>query len=130
MSPIATAMLTKVLLGAGVLFVIAYIGNLLSFSNKLVNALVTAVVFAVVYAGLFYLVDQATLPADLREVTQETWIQVIAMSAVVVFVVDLVANMLSFSNRFMSALVTALLFVALFGTLFYLTGDVAPNIPA
>ena len=130
MTPTETAMLTQVLLGAGVLFVIAYIGNLLSFSNKIVNALVTAIVFAVIYGGLFYMIDRTMLPDDLRNMSQETLIQIVGMSALVVFVVDLVANMLSFSNRFMSALVTALLFVALFGALFYFTGDVAPDIPA
>ena len=76
------------------------------------------------------MIDRTMLPDDLRNMSQETLIQIVGMSALVVFVVDLVANMLSFSNRFMSALVTALLFVALFGALFYFTGDVAPDIPA
>ena len=39
----------------------------------------------------------------------------VVMAASVVFVLDLVGNFLSFSNRFVSALVTAVLFAVLFG---------------
>lgn len=128
MSPLETAMLTKVTSAAAVLFVIAYIGNLLTFSSRLVNALVTAILFAAIYAGLFYLIDQSMLPPEMQALSQETWVQMIAMSAVLVFVVDLVANMLSFSNRFVSALVTAVVFAALYVVAIYATGGV-PTVP-
>lgn len=124
MSPLETAMLTKVLTGAGVLFVIAYIGNLLSFSNRFVNALITAVLFAAIYAGLFYLIDTSMLPPEMQSISQETWIQMIAISAVLVFLIDLVANFLSFSNRFISALVTAVVFAALYVVAIYATGGI------
>ncbi len=124
MSPAETALLTKVLMGAGVLFVIGYIGNLLSFSNRFVNALVTAIVFAVVYGALIYFIDRAVLPPDLQKISQEQWMQMIGMSAVLVFIIDLVANMLTFSSRFMNALMTSIVFAVLVGILMYTTGGV------
>ncbi|MGD9786181.1 MAG: hypothetical protein AB7E80_00980 [Hyphomicrobiaceae bacterium] len=130
MSPASTAMLTQVLAGAGVLFVVAYIGNLMSFSNRFVNALVTALVFAAIYAGVFYLLDRGAMPAEVRHMSQDMWIRMIGMSAALVFVLDLVANMLSFSNRAMNALVTAVLFALLFGALMYMSGGMPAHVPA
>lgn len=129
MSPAETALLTKILAGAGVLFVIAYIGNLISFSNRFANALVTAVVFALIYAGLYYVIDQAMLPPEVRAMSQETWLRMIAMSAAVVFVLDLLANVLSFSSRLGNALVTAVLFAVLLGVLVYTTGGIPTELP-
>lgn len=129
MSPAETALLTKILAGAGVLFVIAYIGNLISFSNRFANALVTAVVFALIYAGLYYVIDQAMLPPEVRAMSQETWLRMILMSAAVVFVLDLLANVLSFSSRLGNALVTALLFAVLLGVLVYTTGGIPTKLP-
>ena len=124
MSASETALLTQVLVGSGLLFAIAYLGNALSFSNRFVNALVTAVIFFVIYAILAYTVDKTLLPPEFQEVSRETWLQIILMAAAIVFVLDLVANLISFSNRFVSALVTALLFAALFGLGIYYTGGV------
>ncbi len=129
MSPAETALLTKILAGAGVLFVIAYIGNFISFSNRFANALVTAVVFALIYAGLYYVIDQAMLPPEVRAMSQETWLRMILMSAAVVFVLDLLANVLSFSSRLGNALVTALLFAVLLGVLVYTTGGIPTELP-
>jgi len=122
MSPSETALLTQIAVGAGVLFVIAYLGNRLSFSNRFVNALVTAIVFAAIYAVLAYTVDTTMLPPELQDANRQTWLQMILMSAALVFVIDLVANMISFSNRLTSALVTAVLFALLFGLAVYSMG--------
>ena len=113
MTPADTAILRMVLIGAGILFVIAFIGNMLSFSNRVVNAFVTAIIFALIYGALYFAIDGTMLPAELEEISQETWFQMIGMSAVLVFIVDLIANMFSFSNRFMSALTTAIVFAVL-----------------
>ena len=121
MSPTEMALLTKILAGAGVVFIIAYVGNLISFSNRFINALVTALVFAVVYGGLYFLVDQTMLPPELQAIRQEMYFRMIAISAGLVFVLDLVANVFSFSNKLMNALVTAALFAVLFGYLSYAT---------
>ncbi|HMN36376.1 MAG TPA: hypothetical protein PKD49_01515 [Hyphomicrobium sp.] len=50
---------------------------------------------------------------------QFAWLQPVLIAAVVVFVLDLIGNMLSFSNRFMNALVTAVVFAVLFGGLIH-----------
>ncbi len=121
MSPTEMALVTKILAGAGVVFVIAYVGNLISFSSRFVNALVTALVFAVVYGGLYFLVDRSMLPPELQAISQETYFRMIAISAGLVFVLDVVANVFSFSSRLVNALVTAALFAVLFGYLSYAT---------
>jgi hypothetical protein len=45
------------------------------------------------------------------------WLQPVLIASAIVFVLDLVGNMLSFSNRFVNALVTALVFAVVFGGL-------------
>jgi hypothetical protein len=47
------------------------------------------------------------------------WIEPVLIGAVIVFVLDLIGNMISFSNRFMNALATAILFAIVFGGLLY-----------
>lgn len=47
------------------------------------------------------------------------WLEPVILAAVVVFVVDLFGNMVTFNNRFVNALVTALLFTVIFGALVY-----------
>jgi hypothetical protein len=121
MSASETALLANVLVGSGILFVIAFLGNALTFSNRFVNALVTALVFAIFYAALIYTVDTTVLPPELKEATRDTWVQMVLMAAGLVFVLDLIANFISFSNRFVSALVTAVLFAVLFGVAVYTT---------
>ena len=49
-----------------------------------------------------------------------SWLQPVLIGALVVFFVDLIGNMLSFSNRFLNALVTALVFAVIFGVIFYM----------
>jgi len=45
------------------------------------------------------------------------WLEPVLIAAAVVFVVDLIGNMISFSNRFLNALVTAVVFAVIFGSL-------------
>ena len=52
MSPSETTLLMNVLVGSGILFLIAYLGNALTFTNRFVNALITALIFAVFYVSL------------------------------------------------------------------------------
>lgn len=47
------------------------------------------------------------------------WLQPVLIAAAVVFVLDLIGNMLSFSNRILNALTTALVFAVLFGALIH-----------
>ena len=54
------------------------------------------------------------MPADL------SWLTPVLIGAAIVFFVDLIGNMLSFSNRFLNALVTAIVFAVIFGLVFYM----------
>ena len=61
------------------------------------------------------------------------WLEPVLIAAAVVFFVDLIGNMLSFSNRFLNALVTSIVFAVIFGTLSFLAhreGIEMPNVPA
>lgn len=49
-------------------------------------------------------------------------IQVVGISAALVFVIDLIANTISFKSRFMNALTAAIVFAVVFGILIYATG--------
>jgi len=124
MSEAESAFLIKILVGAGILFVIGYVGNMLSFSNRFMNALITAVVFALIYGALYFVIDQTALSAEVGVVSQEQWFKMVGISAVLVFIIDLVANMLAFNSRFINALMTAIVFAVLFGGLMYATGGV------
>ena len=48
---------------------------------------------------------------------QYPWIEPVLIGAVIVFVLDLIGNLISFSNRFLNAVVTALVFAVVFGGL-------------
>ena len=122
--------LEPVLIAAGVVFFIGLIGNILSFSNRFVNALVTAIVFAVVFGGLYYGTG-APAPASPVEFLPDAykWLQPVLIAAAVVFVVDLIGNLLSFSSRFVNALVTAIVFLVIFGGLTYAAKEQGLPVP-
>lgn len=48
-----------------------------------------------------------------------SWLEPVIVASIIVFFVDLIGNMLSFSNRILNALTTALVFLVIFGTLSY-----------
>lgn len=112
-------------MGSGVLFVIAYLGNALTFSNRFLNALATALIFGVFYGVLIYTLDKTVMPPELKEASHQAWLQIVVMASSVVFALDIVANIISFRNRAVSALVTAVLFAVLFGVAAYSTGELS-----
>lgn len=64
------------------------------------------------------------MPADLL------WLEPVIVAAIIVFFVDLIGNMLSFSNRILNALTTALVFLAIFGALSFIAyreGNLPPT---
>jgi uncharacterized membrane protein len=142
MSPEISNLIPPAVIGAAILFIIGYIGNLISFSNRFMNAFVTAIVFAAVYGGLSYYLffSGANLPPEVQQklqeapefqnMTQQRMIQVVGVSAALVFVIDLIANMLSFSNRLMNAIMTSVVFLVLFGAYLYMLGGVTVPMPA
>lgn len=60
-----------------------------------------------------------------------SWLEPVLVAAAIVFVVDLIGNMISFSNRFVNALVTATLFAIIFGamSMFLLQKGMLPPVP-
>jgi len=50
---------------------------------------------------------------------QYPWVEPVLIGAAIVFMLDLIGNMISFSNRFMNALATAIVFAIVFGGLLY-----------
>lgn len=47
------------------------------------------------------------------------WLEPVLVAALVVFVIDLIGNAITFKNRFANALVTAIVFAVVFGALVY-----------
>lgn len=48
---------------------------------------------------------------------QYAWFEPVLIASIVVFIVDLVGNWITFSNRYLSALVSAIVFGIVFGDL-------------
>lgn len=65
------------------------------------------------------------MPADL------SWLEPVLVAAAIVFVIDLIGNMLHFSNRVVNALVTSLVFAIVFGAIsfFLVNGGKWPTAP-
>ena len=130
--------LEPVIVAAVIVFVVDLIGNSLAYGGRLVNALATAAVFFVIFAALAYFglgklafsteaveLPSLFLPGDLL------WLEPVIIATVLVFVVGLVGNIVAFDNRFMNALVTALIFLVVFGVVTYLGyGSLDVDVPA
>jgi hypothetical protein len=50
---------------------------------------------------------------------QYVWLQPVLIAAVIVFIVDLIGNTITFSNRVVSAQVSAIVFAIIFGAIVY-----------
>ena len=50
---------------------------------------------------------------------QYAWFEPVLIASIVVFIIDLVGNSISFGNRFVGALASAIVFAAVFGALVY-----------
>jgi hypothetical protein len=50
---------------------------------------------------------------------QYAWFEPVLIASIVVFIIDLVGNSITFSNRYLSALVSAIVFAIVFGGLVY-----------
>ena len=62
---------------------------------------------------------------------QYAWFEPVLIASIVVFIIDLIGNSITFSNRYVSALVSALLFALVFGGLTYFgVGNVSMSLKA
>ncbi len=103
------AVLTSAFIGA---FVIDYFANILSFENRFVSAVVTGLLLIVVIWGTLILIGDDVV------------MQPLLMAGVLMFLVALLGNILTFGNRFMNALVTAIIFIIPFALgLHYILGS-------
>ena len=50
---------------------------------------------------------------------QYAWFEPVLIATIVVFIIDLIGNSISFGNRFIGALASAIVFAVVFGTLVY-----------
>jgi xanthine/uracil permease len=129
--PTEYAWLEPVLIAAVVVFVIALIGNILSFSNRFVNAIVTGLVYIAIFAGVIYASNIQAPASPVHFLPAEyAWLELVLIGGAVLFVIDLIANTLSFSNRFVSAIVTAIVFAIVFGALTYVAKQEGIEVPA
>ena len=111
--------LEPVIVMSAVVFVVGLIGNILSFSSRFMNALVTAIIFGLLSGVLFYFMFKGEGMRTIAVSADMAWLEPVLVASAIVFVVDLIGNMLSFSNRFVNAIVTAVVFGAIFGGLSY-----------
>jgi hypothetical protein len=62
---------------------------------------------------------------------QYAWFEPVLIASIVVFIIDLVGNSITFSNRYLSALVSAIVFAIVFGGLVYFGyGNVSMSVKA
>jgi hypothetical protein len=125
--------LEPVLFFSAVVFVIGLIGNILAFGNRFVNALVTALLVAIVGGALNYHFFGDSAPKTIALDQALAWLEPVLVAAAVVFVLDLIGNMLTFESRVGNALATAVVFAIIFGTLSYVAykdGSLPIAVPA
>jgi len=50
---------------------------------------------------------------------QYAWFEPVLIASIVVFIIDLIGNAITFGNRYLNALVSAIVFAVVFGALVY-----------
>ena len=50
---------------------------------------------------------------------QYAWFEPVLIATIVVFIIDLIGNSIGFGNRFLSAMMSSIVFALVFGTLVY-----------
>lgn len=129
--------LEPVIIAAIVVFLVDLIGNSIAYSGRLINAIVTAIVFFIVFGALAYFglgklvvtTDAVSIPS--RFLPEDfLWLEPVLIGTFLVFVVGFLGNILAFKNRFMNAVVTAILFLLIFGAVTYFGyGAVSVDLP-
>ena len=129
--------LEPVVIAAIIVFAVDLVGNSIAYGGRLVNALTTALVFLLIFAALAHFglgklevsTDAAELPSRFLP-GEWLWLEPVLIATALVFVVGLLGNILSFENRFMNAVVTAVIFLLIFGAITYLGyGSIDVEVP-
>ena len=133
--------LEPVIVAAVIVFAVDLVGNSIAYGGRLVNAFTTAIVFLLVFAALAYFgLGKLEVSTDAVEIPtlflppDYLWLEPVLIATAIVFVVGLVGNILSFQNRFMNAVATAIIFLVVFGAVTYLGHGslevVVPTLPS
>ena len=131
--------LEPVIVAAIVVFLVDLIGNSIAYSGRVINAVVSAVVFFVIFAALSYFglgsLQVSTDVVDVRSMSRFLpegflWLEPVLIGTILVLIVGFIGNMLAFKNRFLNAVVTALIVLVIFGAVTYFGyGSVAVDLP-
>lgn len=109
--------------GVALVFFADLIGNAIAFNNRGLNAMVTAIIAGGLFFAVLYFVNKEQiflLDSDAQKATMRA-IGLTALGVQSVFVADTIGNSLVFSNRIGNAVVTAILWAAVFvGTMYAL----------
>lgn len=136
--PDAYNWLEPVIVAAIVLFIVDLIGNSIAYGGRFINAIATAVVFFIIFAALAYFgLGKLVVSTDVAEIPSRfmpddlIWLEPVLIATVLVLIVGFIGNMLAFKNRFINAVVTALIFLVIFGAVTYFGyGAVEVDLPA
>ena len=84
---------------------------MLAFGNRVVNAFTTAIVWGVLFIVLYFVLGAVEIPlaANLSRLVMMT-----AVGSAIVFVADMIGNLIAFGNRFLNSLVTAIVWATIF----------------
>ena len=131
--------LEPVIIAAIIVFLVDLIGNSIAYGGRVLNALVTAVVFLIIFGALAYFglgsmqvsTDVVDVPSMSRFLPEDLlWLEPVLIGTLIVLIVGFIGNMLAFKNRFLNALVTAIIFLVIFGAVTYFGyGAVAVDLP-
>ncbi|MEO1607765.1 MAG: hypothetical protein AAFR90_00195 [Pseudomonadota bacterium] len=100
------------ILGGGIVLVFLsdLIGNILSFSNRRLNAIITAAVWGAAFYPLTFFDVQITSIS----ISHEEALALTVLGIQSVFVADVIGNSLVFNNRILNALVTSTVWAVVF----------------
>jgi hypothetical protein len=100
-----------VLIPTAVVFVMALLGNLISFDNRLINALVSAAVTSAAIAGI--------VAYTARDFPLKSTVLLALFAGGVAFLADVIVNQITFTGRFVNAFAKAAVFGVPFAGLIY-----------
>lgn len=136
--PDAYSWLEPVIVAAIVLFIVDLIGNSIAYGGRFINAIATAIVFFIIFAALAYFgLGKLAVSSEYAQIPSRfmpddlVWLEPVLIATVLVLIVGFIGNVLAFKNRFINAVVTALIFLVIFGAVTYFGyGAVEVSLPS
>lgn len=136
--PDAYSWLEPVIVAAIVLFIVDLIGNSIAYGGRFINAIATAIVFFIIFAALAYFgLGKLAVSSEYAQIPSRfmpddlVWLEPVLIATALVLIVGFIGNVLAFKNRFINAVVTALIFLVVFGAVTYFGyGAVEVSLPS